>query len=108
MPWTSLCNVDELTAGSGKFVEIGGFELAVFACDGEYFVIDNRCPHAGGNLFAGTLAPGRVTCPRHAWTFELSTGELVGSPGVCVKRYPVRVHHRPGASDLVQADLPMY
>jgi nitrite reductase/ring-hydroxylating ferredoxin subunit len=108
MPWTSLCTVEELADGNGKYVEIGGFELAVFVSEGAYFVIDNRCPHAGGNLASGAVAPGRVTCPLHAWTFELATGALVGSPGVCVKRYPVRVHHRPDKTDLVQADLPMY
>jgi nitrite reductase/ring-hydroxylating ferredoxin subunit len=108
MAWTSLCAVDELTVGCGRYVEIGGFELAVFASDGGYFVIDNRCPHAGGNLAGGALAAGCVTCPRHAWTFDLATGTLVGAPGVCVKNYAVRLYHRPGQSDLVQADLPMY
>jgi nitrite reductase/ring-hydroxylating ferredoxin subunit len=108
MPWTSLCTVDEITESIGKFVDIGGFELAVFVSGGEYFAIDNRCPHAGANLAGGAVANGCVTCPRHAWTFELATGELAGSPGVCVKRYPVRLHQRPGLADLVQADLPIY
>jgi nitrite reductase/ring-hydroxylating ferredoxin subunit len=108
MAWTSLCQVDELTAGRGKYVEIGGFELAVFARGADYFVIDNRCPHAGGNLASGAVAAGRVTCPLHAWTFELASGALVGTPGVCVKRYPVRVYQRTGQPDLIQADLPMY
>ena len=108
MPWTSLCNIDELTPGTGKYVEIGGFELAVFVSTGGYYVIDNRCPHAGANLASGAVLNGRVTCPMHAWTFELATGTLVGSPGVCVKRYPVRIHQRPGQPDLIQADLPMY
>jgi len=108
MPWTSLCTVDELAAGTGKYVEIGGFELAVFFSDGGYFVIDNRCPHAGANLASGAVAAGRVTCPKHAWTFELANGTLVGSPGVCVRNYPVRVHQRPDKPDLIQADLPMF
>ena len=28
MPWTSLCDLDELTENEGKFVEIDGFKLA--------------------------------------------------------------------------------
>ena len=34
MAWTSLCDLDELNEGAGKYVEIGGFQLAVFL-DGE-------------------------------------------------------------------------
>ena len=50
MGWTSLCDLDELEEGKGKYVEIGGFQLAVFLDKGAVRVIDNNCPHAGGNL----------------------------------------------------------
>ena len=34
MPWTTLCELEELTEGRGKYVEIGGFQLGVFLSDG--------------------------------------------------------------------------
>ena len=47
MAWTSLCELSELKSGEGKYVEIDGFQLAVFIENGQTFVIDNTCPHAG-------------------------------------------------------------
>ena len=44
MSWTSLCDLSELTEGKGKYVEIGGFGLAVFLYQGKPYVMDNYCP----------------------------------------------------------------
>ncbi len=106
--WTSLCEVAELTEGRGKFVEIGGFELAVFLDQGNVFAIDNRCPHAGGNLAGGLVNDGCAVCPWHNWAFHLESGQLRGAELVTVRNYKIRKISRPGKPDLIQADLPMY
>ena len=107
MSWTSLCDLDELEDGRGKYVEIGGFQLAVFLDRGDVFVIDNTCPHAGGNLAAGFVEEGCAVCPWHYWAFRLDTGELRDTGGAGVTTYKVRLHPRQGQSPLVQADIPM-
>jgi nitrite reductase/ring-hydroxylating ferredoxin subunit len=107
MSWTSLCHLSELEEGKGKYVEIDGFQLAVFLDEGRPYVMDNTCPHAGGNLAGGFIEKGCAVCPWHYWTFHLDSGQLRDAPGVVVKTYPVRItQHEKGA--LVQADLPMY
>lgn len=109
MKWVSLCRLDELVEGKGKYVEIDGFQLAVYLHESKPYVIDNYCPHAGGNLAAGHVdETGCAVCPLHDWPFRLATGELRDSPGVAVRTYPVRLHERPGQPPLVQAQLPMY
>ena len=105
--WTSLCEIDELTDGQGKYVEIGGFQLAVFLNAGSVHVMDNYCPHAGGNLAGGFVEDGCAVCPWHYWAFRLQNGELRDSPGVTVRTYPVRIHEHDGKK-LVQAELPGY
>src|SRR3954454_10183815 len=107
MAWTSLCNLDELEEGRGKYVEIDGFQLAVFLDGGAISVIDNNCPHAGGNLAAGYVDEGCAVCPWHHWAFRLDTGEMRDSPGVTITKYAVRTldHH---GQQLVQAELPIY
>lgn len=107
MAWTTLCQLDELLEGRGKYVEIGAFQLAVFLHEGNPFVIDNYCPHAGGNLAGGTIQDGCAVCPWHDWAFRLDTGHLRESPAVTVPTYKVRQLPRPGLPTLVQADLPM-
>ncbi len=108
MGWTSLCEVGELTEGLGKYVEVGGFQLAVFLDDGKPHVIDNYCPHAGGNLAGGYLDEGCAVCPWHHWAFRLDNGELRDMPGVTLTTYRVRHLERDGKPTLIQADLPIY
>lgn len=108
MSWTSLCDLSELEEGKGKYVEIGGFQLAVFLSGGKVHVMDNHCPHAGGNLAGGFVEDGCAVCPWHYWPFRLDNGELNGNPGVKVRTYPVRLLERTGQPTLVQAELPVY
>jgi nitrite reductase/ring-hydroxylating ferredoxin subunit len=107
MAWTSLCELGELQEGKGKYVEIDGFQLAVFLNAGDVFVIDNYCPHAGGNLAGGYVDDGCAVCPWHYWAFRLNNGQLRDSPGVTVRTYKTRLIDHQGRR-IVQAELPMY
>ncbi len=108
MTWASLCELSELTERAGKYVEIDGFRLAIFLYEGRVFVLDNTCPHAGGSLWEGDLDNQCVSCPWHAWTFSLETGQLRDAPGVAVTTYKTRLLAREGHPTLVQAELPIY
>ena len=43
--------------------------------DGEYYAVDNTCPHLNGVLSDGTLDGYTVTCPRHGSQFDVRNGE---------------------------------
>jgi nitrite reductase/ring-hydroxylating ferredoxin subunit len=109
MAWTSLCELGEVDDGQGKYVEISGFQLAVFRQGDGVHVIDNTCPHAGGNLSAGFVEDGCAVCPWHYWAFRLDNGQLRDSPGVAITVYPSRLFDRGEDKPvLVQADLPIF
>jgi nitrite reductase/ring-hydroxylating ferredoxin subunit len=108
MPWTSLCDLDELEEGKGKYVEIGGFQLAVFLYQGDVYVTDNTCPHAGGNLSEGPIEDGFIFCPWHSWPFNLKTGELRDTPGCAISTYKTRTVEPPDRPKIVQAELPIF
>jgi len=93
MSWVPIIELERCRAGGGTFVACGGRELAVFrlAEPDRLYVIDNTCPHAGGNLAAGQVAGEVVSCPWHGWKFDLTTGVCVDSPQACVRRYPAEV-----------------
>jgi thiamine pyrophosphate-dependent acetolactate synthase large subunit-like protein/nitrite reductase/ring-hydroxylating ferredoxin subunit len=51
--------------------------------DGEFYAMDNRCPHQGGPLGEGSIEIGNdgqcwLRCPWHGWDFDPKTGV---SPG---------------------------
>ncbi len=107
MAWASLCEQRELIEGQGKYVEIGGYRLAVFLDRGTAFVMDDCCPHAGASLSSGSVTDGYAVCPRHCWAFELANGQLKDSPNCKISTYPVRLLPMPAGGVMVQADLPM-
>jgi nitrite reductase (NADH) small subunit len=82
---------DELGAGEGRVVEVGGRTVALFNVDGDYHCIDNTCPHRGGPLGEGDLAGRVVSCPWHAWRWDVTTGANVNNPAVRVPAFPVIV-----------------
>jgi nitrite reductase/ring-hydroxylating ferredoxin subunit len=108
MSWATLCTLDELTEGAGKYIEIDGFHLAVFLDKGEVRAIDDICPHAGGSLATGFIDDGCVVCPLHFWTFHLENGQLKDSPGCAITTYKTRLKERADGPPFVQVELPQY
>ena len=80
----------DIPPGTGKCVEANGKQLAVFNVDGTFHVIDNTCLHRGGPLGEGELEGCLLTCPWHAWQFDVRTGESVTDDSK-VAVYPCKV-----------------
>ena len=100
--------VDEIPPGQRKLCEAGGRNIVVFNLGGEFFALNNRCPHRGGSLFHGiqtglveSKVPGQycysrpgemVKCPWHGWEFDIRTGQSWCDPdSVWVRRFEVTV-----------------
>jgi nitrite reductase/ring-hydroxylating ferredoxin subunit len=105
--------VGEIPAGGRKLVTVGGRAIVVFNVAGEFFALNNRCPHRGGSLCQGKLTglvespqPGEyrysrrgeiIRCPWHAWEFDVRTGRSWCDPQrLRARQYPVSVE--PGAT----------
>ena len=70
--WVALLPLAELpTDGTGRALEVGGHQLAVFHHEGSVSVLDGTCPHQGALLGDGVISKGEVTCPFHGWHFDL-------------------------------------
>jgi len=87
----TVCRVDEVTEGEGKTVVLGNKLIAVFRVQGQFFAIDDVCPHMGASLSGGYLEEGIVTCPWHAWRFRLADGAWADYTKLKIGCYPVRV-----------------
>ena len=85
-----VAETGEIPAGEGRVVDAEGRSIAVFNMDGHYYAIDNTCPHRGGPLGEGDLDGPVVSCPWHAWRWDVRTGANVNNPAVTVACYPVR------------------
>ena len=75
----------------GSKVNLNGETVAIFKYKGELYAMDARCSHAGGDISLGDIEErnGRVciSCPRHGFCFDISTGA-----GVAPKIYHQNVY----------------
>lgn len=77
----------------GRTIKINDNDIALFNLNGEFFAIQNTCPHRGGPLGEGSLdEDGVVICPWHGYSFNVKTGEPYGFP-YPVKTFPVKIEN---------------
>ena len=89
----SVCRASELAEGEGRTVAAGGKLIAVFHENGQFYAIDDVCPHMGASLAGGYVENGIVTCPWHAWRFRLADGAWADNPRIKICSFPVRVEN---------------
>lgn len=67
----------EIPVGKMKLV---GKEILIANVNGNYYAINDRCTHAGGDLSQGVLEGNIVTCPIHHAQYDVTTGKVVSHP----------------------------
>jgi nitrite reductase/ring-hydroxylating ferredoxin subunit len=82
-----------LAPGQGRTLELRGRRYALFNLDGQFYAIDDSCPHRGGPLGAGYFEGCEVYCPLHGWPFDVRTGQCRTVPARPVRTYPTRVEN---------------
>jgi nitrite reductase/ring-hydroxylating ferredoxin subunit len=91
MGFVKVAEAAEMQPGESRVVEICGREYALFNVDGEFFCLDNECPHRDGPLGEGDLEDDVVICPWHAWQINVRTGEVLYNSSVCVRTHACKV-----------------
>ena len=88
--FVKAANKNDIGDGKGKVVSLDGNEIALFNVGGSFYAIDNTCKHQGGPLGEGGLDQAQVTCPWHAWQYDVTTGACLTNPSVSQKKYNVK------------------
>lgn len=107
-----VAETDELEPGSRVVAQLEGRSIVVFNVEGEYSAYTNWCPHQGGPACEGVVTgtttatfdretletdlewerDGLVlTCPWHAWEFDVTTGECLSRGKIRLIEHDVRV-----------------
>lgn len=82
----------DIPEGEGRCFDVGDQQVAIFNVEGTYYALDNVCPHQGGPLGEGELDGKMVTCPWHAWDFDVTTGENSEDPDEKQAVFAVKVN----------------
>lgn len=88
--------------GEARTVSRGGRTIAVFRLEDGFFAIDDLCPHMGASLASGHLEGCVVTCPWHAWRFDVRDGTWCDNRRIRTDSFPVRIR-----GGMVQVEFPV-
>jgi nitrite reductase/ring-hydroxylating ferredoxin subunit len=87
----AVCRREDVAPGGFRCVVAEGRKIVVYNVAGSFYATSATCAHLGGPLDEGLFEEGVVTCPWHAWQFDVRTGESIYDPGRRVATYPVKV-----------------
>ena len=75
-----LGNVEDFSNRAVIMVE--GQEVAIFQVAGQFFAIENHCPHDGVSFSerGKVLTNCRILCGAHSFVYDLRTGENIRKP----------------------------
>jgi nitrite reductase (NADH) small subunit/3-phenylpropionate/trans-cinnamate dioxygenase ferredoxin subunit len=99
--FVTIAKVGQIPAGQGRCFSAGSHRIAVFYVDGQYYGLDDFCPHAGSPLHSGEIQQGMVICDRHRWAFHLESGICADAPTLRAKTFAIRV-----VGDEIQVEMP--
>jgi glutamate synthase domain-containing protein 2 len=89
--FVKIGNVEDCPPGSVVTVTVSNVDIAVCNYNGEFYALNNRCPHRAGQLGDGYLEGSDLYCPLHGWDFDVRTGISRYSSLDRVETYPVLV-----------------
>lgn len=91
--WVKAAKRQDIDPGTGVVAQCGAVTVALFNVEGELHAVQNTCPHRGGPLGEGELNGQVVTCPWHAWSFDVCSGVNVDDPNSKLACYPVKIEN---------------
>ena len=75
--WFRVATIGRLEQADRHLLECGTWRLCVVRHGEDWLVFENRCPHRGGPVGAGTIHGDLIQCPWHGQKFELTSGRCV-------------------------------
>ena len=71
-----VCARRDVGAKAATILRAGRHDVAIFEVAGQLRAYENCCPHQGGPIGEGIVEGETVTCPWHAWCFDVATGRM--------------------------------
>lgn len=96
-----VATIHEIHPGESKTIPLQGREILVINNNGTFYAVKNSCPHQGVQLDRGAIEGGILTCPGHAWRFDLKTGDALDHPPLGLRCYRIEVR-----GDAIWVEIP--
>jgi nitrite reductase/ring-hydroxylating ferredoxin subunit/alkylhydroperoxidase/carboxymuconolactone decarboxylase family protein YurZ len=91
--WRDVMAASAIGDREAKRVDCDGRGLFIYHQDGSYRVYDSRCPHQVTNIPHLALHGTELTCPKHHWKFDITTGECTAKGTHPLKSFESKVEN---------------
>jgi phenylpropionate dioxygenase-like ring-hydroxylating dioxygenase large terminal subunit len=92
MTFIPAARVSDFTKPGRRTIKILGKRLLLtLAEDLSWDCIEIQCKHQGADLSEAKIIQNRVTCPRHGWIYDLTTGQCLNHVSAPLRRHEVLV-----------------
>ena len=89
--YVKVAVTSDLKPGDVTMTKIGEVEGLIANLDGEFYAIDNYCPHEGWALHEGILEDDCIECPGHSHFYSVKTGQRTGVPSEMAASFALKV-----------------
>ena len=84
--------LSEIPEFGKKLAQVDGQDVLLVKTKGVVYACEPECPHQGAPLQGAFIKEaGRLSCPRHGYRFDLTTGACPDHPEFILKVYPVEI-----------------
>lgn len=89
--WIKAIALAELLPGTAKTCMVAGKELGLYNVAGKVYATENTCYHQGAPLADGRLEGTIITCPWHAWKYDVTNGQCTRDESIIIKTFPTKI-----------------
>lgn len=91
--WRDVMAAADVADGAVERVACGVRTVFVYRAGETYKVYDSHCPHQVTNIPHLALEGKTLTCPKHFWKFDISTGQCIDKGKHPLKMFETRVEN---------------
>lgn len=89
--WHEVMAITDIADREVKRIECGPRAVFVYRHDDGYKVYDSHCPHQVTNIPHLALEGETLTCPKHLWKFDITTGDCIEKGKHPLKSFETRI-----------------
>ncbi len=90
--WHHLADWNEVSDGAITYLEnCDGRSVFIYRSGDDCRVYDSRCPHQVTDIPHLALSGTRLTCPKHQWAFDVTSGECVEKGNRPLKQFDSKI-----------------
>jgi toluene monooxygenase system ferredoxin subunit len=90
--WFKVCHQEEISGDKVKKFSLDEVEILIAKSKKGFVALPTMCPHMAEPLNeSGLISDGLLTCSKHLWQWDLSTGESKGVTEVDLLTYSTKI-----------------